>query len=149
MYRFDKNAYDQRVDWFRNARFGMFIHWGLYSIPGRGEWVRSDEEMPESEYLPFFENFTARDFDPKAWAKAAKAAGMGYVVMTAKHHDGFCLFDSALTDFKSTNTPFGRDAVAEFVEAVRSEGLKVGLYFKKAKKAQPILKKEGTLVSKK
>ena len=129
MYCFDADAYSKRVDWFRRARFGMFIHWGLYSIPGRGEWVRSNEQMPESEYLPFFENFTAKDFDPAAWAKAAKTAGMGYVVMTAKHHDGFCLFDSALTDFKSTNTPFGRDAVREFVEAVRAEGLKVGLYF--------------------
>ena len=129
MYHFDRAAYEKRVDWFRKARFGMFIHWGLYSIPGRGEWVRSDEQMPEVAYLPFFETFAAKDFDPKAWAKAAKNAGMGYVVMTAKHHDGFCLFDSALTDFKSTNTPFGRDAVAEFVEAVRAEGLKVGLYF--------------------
>ena len=129
MYKFDEKSYQKRVEWFRNARFGMFIHWGLYSIPGRGEWVRSDEQMPEAAYLPFFETFAAKDFDPKAWAKTAKQAGMGYVVMTAKHHDGFCLFDSALTDFKSTNTPFGRDAVAEFVEAVRAEGLKVGLYF--------------------
>ena len=129
MYQFDRESYEKRVEWFRKARFGMFIHWGLYSIPGRGEWVRSDEEMPEHQYLPFFENFTARDFDPAAWAKAAKAAGMGYVVLTAKHHDGFCLFDSKLTDFKSTNTPFGRDAVVEFLEAARAEGLKVGLYF--------------------
>ena len=129
MYRFDRAQYDARVDWFRRARFGMFIHWGLYSIPGRGEWVRSDEQMPEEDYLPFFRDFSAPDFDPKAWAKAAKAAGMRYVVMTAKHHDGFCLFDSQYTDFKSTNTPFGRDAVKEFVEAVRSEGLRVGLYF--------------------
>ena len=129
MYQFDRESYEKRVEWFRKARFGMFIHWGLYSIPGRGEWVRSDEEMPEHQYLPFFENFTARDFAPAAWAKAAKAAGMGYVVLTAKHHDGFCLFDSKLTDFKSTNTPFGRDAVAEFLEAARAEGLKVGLYF--------------------
>ena len=129
MYCFNQEAYSKRVDWFCKARFGMFIHWGLYSIPGRGEWVRSEEQMPESEYLPFFESFAAKDFNPTAWAKAAKAAGMGYVVMTAKHHDGFCLFDSALTDFKSTNTPFGRDAVAEFVSAVRAEGLKVGLYF--------------------
>ena len=129
MYQFDRESYEKRVEWFRKARFGMFIHWGLYSIPGRGEWVRSDEEMPEHQYLPFFENFTARDFAPAAWAKAAKAAGMGYVVLTAKHHDGFCLFDSKLTDFKSTNTPFGRDAVAEFLEATRAEGLKVGLYF--------------------
>ena len=74
MYRFDREAYNQRVDWFRKARFGMFIHWGLYSIPGRGEWVRSDEQMPEAEYLPYFETFTAKDFDPKTWAKAAKEA---------------------------------------------------------------------------
>ena len=129
MYCFDPEAYWKRVDWFCKARFGMFIHWGLYSIPGRGEWVRSDEEMPEADYLPYFECFNPKDFDPAAWAKAAKEAGMGYVVLTAKHHDGFCLFDSALTDFKSTNTPFGRDAVAEFLEAARAEGLKVGLYF--------------------
>ena len=127
--RFDRAAYEARVDWFRKARFGMFIHWGLYSIPGRGEWVRSDEQLPEEDYMPFFHGFAARDFDPKAWAKAAHQAGMRYVVMTAKHHDGFCLFDSKHTDFKSTNTPFGRDAVKEFVEAVRAEGLKVGLYF--------------------
>ena len=129
MYTFDEKSYQKRVEWFRNARFGMFIHWGLYSIPGRGEWVRSNEQMPEEDYLPYFERFTAKDFDPAAWARAAKQAGMEYVVMTAKHHDGFCLFDSRLTDFKSTNTPFGRDAVKEFVEAVRAEGLKVGLYF--------------------
>ena len=129
MYTFDEKSYQKRVEWFRNARFGMFIHWGLYSIPGRGEWVRSNEQMPEEDYLPYFESFTAKDFAPAAWARAAKQAGMEYVVMTAKHHDGFCLFDSRLTDFKSTNTPFGRDAVKEFVEAVRAEGLKVGLYF--------------------
>ncbi len=129
MYQFERSAYEKRVDWFRKARFGMFIHWGLYSIPGRGEWVRSDEQMPESDYLPYFDTFAPKAFDPAAWAKTAKNAGMEYVVLTAKHHDGFCLFDSALTDFKSTNTPFGRDAVAEFVEAVRAEGLKVGLYF--------------------
>ena len=129
MYRFDRAAYDRRVAWFQQARFGMFIHWGLYSIPGRGEWVRSDEEMPEAAYMPYFQEFTARDYDPKAWAKAAKEAGMQYVVMTAKHHDGFCLFDSQYTDFKSTNTPLGRDIVKDFVEAVRAEGLKVGLYF--------------------
>ena len=129
MYQFNRADYEKRVEWFRNARFGMFIHWGLYSIPGRGEWVRSNEQMPEEDYLPYFESFTAKDFDPAAWARAAKQAGMEYVVMTAKHHDGFCLFDSRLTEFKSTNTPFGRDAVKEFVEAVRAEGLKVGLYF--------------------
>ena len=129
MFRFDEAAYRARVDWFCKARFGMFIHWGLYSIPGRGEWVRSDEQIRREDYMPYFQQFTAEDFNPAAWAKAAKNAGMQYVVMTAKHHEGFCLFDSAYTDFKSTNTPFGRDAVKEFVEAVRAEGLKVGLYF--------------------
>lgn len=129
MYRFDRDAYEARVRWFREARFGMFIHWGLYSIPARGEWVRSDEQMPESEYMPYFDEFNPRDYNPRAWAKAAKEAGMQYVVLTAKHHDGFCLFDSQYTDFKSTNTKLGRDIVRDFVEAVRAEGLRVGLYF--------------------
>lgn len=129
MFVFDAERYHQRVDWFQKARFGMFIHWGLYSIPARGEWIRSTEEMPEDQYMRYFDEFQAQDFDPKAWARAAKEAGMQYVVLTAKHHDGFCLFDSKYTDFKSTNTRFGRDAVREFVDAVRAEGLRVGLYF--------------------
>lgn len=126
---FDWKAYDERMKWFREARFGMFIHWGLYAIPARGEWVRSIEQMPEEEYLPFFEEFDPIDFDPKKWAKAAKAAGMKYAIMTAKHHDGFCLFDSKLTDYKSTNTKAGKDLVREYLEAFRAEGLKVGLYY--------------------
>ena len=126
---FYRTAYEERVRWFREARFGMFIHWGLYAIPARGEWVRSIERMPEEQYMPFFLEFSARDFDPGAWARAAKQAGMKYAVLTAKHHDGFCLFDSQYTDFKSTNTPFGRDAVREFLDAFRAEGLKVGLYY--------------------
>ena len=126
---FDAEAYNKRVAWYQKARFGMFIHWGLYAIPARGEWVRSVEEMPEEEYMPFFEEFDPVDFDPKKWAKAAKEAGMKYAVMTAKHHDGFCLFDSALTDFKSTNTGAGKDLVREYLEAFRQEGLKVGLYY--------------------
>lgn len=129
MFTFDRSAYEARVQWFREARFGMFIHWGLYSIPARGEWVRSDEQMPESEYMPYFDEFNPRDYNPRAWAKAAKEAGMQYVVLTAKHHDGFCLFDSQYTDFKSTNTKLGRDIVRDFVEAVRAEGMRVGLYF--------------------
>lgn len=126
---FDRSAHEARIRWFREARFGMFIHWGLYAIPARGEWVRSNERMPESEYLPYFERFTAPDFDAKRWAKACRSAGMKYAVLTAKHHDGFCLFDSKYTDFKSTNTPFGRDAVREFVDAFRAEGIRVGLYY--------------------
>ncbi len=118
-----------RSQWFRHDRFGMFIHWGLYSIPARGEWVRSTERMTVEDYQPFFDSFNPVDYDPKIWAKAAKEAGMRYAVMTAKHHDGFCLFDSALTDYKATNTPAGRDLVREYVDAFRAEGLKVGLYF--------------------
>ena len=129
MYHFDRTEYEKRMAWFTHARFGMFIHWGLYAIPARGEWVRSFERMPEAEYLPYFDEFDPVDYDPRQWAKAAKMAGAQYVILTAKHHDGFCLFDSAYTDFKSTNTKLGRDIVADFVEAVRAEGLRVGLYF--------------------
>ena len=129
MYRFDREAYESRMKWFLDARFGMFIHWGLYSIPARGEWVRSYEEISKEDYMPYFYEFDPKGYDPKAWARLAKQAGMKYVVLTAKHHDGFCLFDSKLTDFKSTNTKCGRDLVKEFVEAVRAEGLQVGLYF--------------------
>lgn len=129
MYQFNRENYNRRMEWYLEARFGMFIHWGLYAIPARGEWIRSTEEMGREEYMKYFDEFDARDYDPRAWARMAKEAGMRYVVLTAKHHDGFCLFDSQYTDFKSTNTRCGRDLVAEFVEAVRAEGLKVGLYF--------------------
>lgn len=119
----------ERVKWFTQARFGMFVHWGLYAIPGRGEWVMSTERIPVSEYEPYMHEFNPVHYDPTDWAKRAKAAGMQYVILTAKHHDGYCLFDSKLTDYKSTNSPIGRDLVREFVEAVRAEGLKVGLYY--------------------
>lgn len=119
----------RRTKWFCDARFGMFIHWGLYSIPARGEWVRSNEKMTVEEYQQFFNEFNPVNFDPKSWARAAKDAGMKYAVLTAKHHDGFCLFDSKLTDYKATNTPAGRDLVKEYIEAFRSEGLRVGLYY--------------------
>ncbi len=119
----------RRTDWFMDARFGMFIHWGLYSIPARGEWVRGTEEMPTEDYLRYFDEFDPENYDPKVWARAAKNAGMGYAVMTAKHHDGFCLFDSGLTDFKATNTSAKRDLIAEYLEAFRAEGLKVGIYY--------------------
>ncbi len=129
MYQFDRAAYEKRMKWFTEARFGMFIHYGLYSIPARGEWVMSDEEMTDDEYRKYFDAFDPCDLDMRQWAKAAKDAGMKYMVMTAKHHDGFCLYDSKYTDFKSTNTACHRDLVREYVEAVREQGLKVGLYF--------------------
>lgn len=118
-----------RSQWFRHDRFGMFIHWGLYAIPGRGEWVMSEERIPKEEYERFFDEFNPVAYDPVQWARLAKQAGMKYVVLTAKHHDGFCLFDSKLTDYKSTNTVCKRDLVREFVDAVRAEGLRVGLYY--------------------
>lgn len=119
----------ERIQWFNEARFGMFIHWGLYAIPARGEWVRSVERISNEEYQKYFEEFSPERYDPKEWAKAAKAAGMKYAVLTAKHHDGFCLFDSGFTHYKSTNTPAKRDLVREFLEAFRGEGLRVGLYY--------------------
>ena len=119
----------KRTEWFLDARFGMFIHWGLYAIPARGEWIRSTEKISLEDYNKYYEEFNPSDYDPKSWAKAAKEAGMKYAVMTAKHHDGFCLYDTALTDFKATNTKSGRDFIREYVEAFRAEGIKVGLYY--------------------
>lgn len=120
---------ERRTAWFREARFGMFIHWGLYAIPARGEWVRNRERISKEEYRRYFDEFDPANYNPKEWAKAAKAAGMKYAVLTAKHHDGFCLFDSALTEYKSTRTRAGRDLVREFLDAFREEGLRVGLYY--------------------
>ncbi|MFD3257647.1 alpha-L-fucosidase [Paenibacillus lentus] len=119
----------ERTQWFLHDRFGMFIHWGLYAIPARDEWVRSQEKMSLEDYQVFFDEFNPDRYDPRAWARLAKQAGMKYAVMTAKHHDGFCLFDSQLTDYKSTNTQAKRDLVREFLDAFRAEGLKVGLYY--------------------
>ena len=119
----------ERLKWWTDARFGMFIHWGLYALPARHEWVKNAERMTNEQYEKYFEMFNPDMWDPHEWAKMAKAAGMKYVVLTAKHHEGFCNFDSKYTDYKSTNTPFGRDIIKEYVEAFRAEGLKVGFYY--------------------
>ena len=129
MYKFDREAYDRRMEWYRDARFGMFIHWGLYAIPARGEWIKSHKQITDEEYQNYFDEFDPVDYDPKEWARLAKEAGMKYAVLTTKHHDGFCLFDSALTDYKATNTKAGRDLVREYVDAFRAEGLKIGFYY--------------------
>ena len=114
---------------FRADRFGMFIHWGIYAIPSRGEWIRSQEKITIEEYQKYFDEFNPYAYDPREWARLAKRAGMKYAVMTAKHHDGFCMFDSQYTDYKCTNTKAGRDLIREYIEAFRAEGLKVGIYY--------------------
>ena len=119
----------ERMKWWTDARFGMFIHWGLYSLPARHEWVKNMERMTNEQYQKYFDIFNPDMFDPHEWAKMAKAAGMKYVVLTAKHHEGFCLFDSKYTDYKATNTPYGKDLIKQYVEAFRAEGLKVGFYY--------------------
>jgi alpha-L-fucosidase len=114
--------------WFEEARLGMFIHWGLYALPARHEWVMNRERIGAEEYEKYFRHFDPDLYDPREWARAAKDAGMKYVVLTTKHHEGFCLWDSALTDYKSTKTPSGQDLVGQYVDALREEGLKVGFY---------------------
>ena len=116
------------TDWFIHDRFGLFIHWGLYALPARHEWVKNRERIPDEVYQRYFEHFDPDLYDPKEWARAAKNAGMKYFVVTSKHHEGFCLWDSKLTDYKATNTPAGRDLLRPMVEAFREEGLKIGFY---------------------
>ena len=128
-FQFSREAYECRVKWFTEARFGMFIHFGLYSIPARGEWVRSEEFIPKEDYDPLINEFNPTRCDMRQWMRTARDAGMQYVLFTAKHHDGFCLYASAYTDFKSTNSPAGRDFVREFLDAAREYGLRAGLYF--------------------
>ncbi len=117
------------TEWFRHDRFGLFIHFGLYALPARHEWIQHIERKTTEEYQKYFDHFNPDLFDAKEWARQAKAAGMKYAVLTAKHHEGFCLFDSQYTDFKSTNTAFGRDLIREYADAFRAEGLHVGLYY--------------------
>src|ERR1700755_2928234 len=119
----------KRMEWWTDSRFGMFIHWGLYSGAARHEWVKPNEKIDNAGYQKYFDQFNPDYFDPKKWAKAAKAAGMIYAVLTTKHHEGFCLFDSKYTDYKAPNTAAKRDLVREYVNAYRSEGLKVGFYY--------------------
>ena len=119
----------ERMKWWTDARFGMFIHWGLYSMPARHEWVRNYEKIKDEDYQKYFDMYNPDLFQPTEWARMAKEAGMKYFVITAKHHEGFCNWDSQYTDFKITNTPFKRDALKELIEAMRAEGIKVGLYY--------------------
>jgi len=122
-------SYRERTAWFHRARFGLFIHWGLYSLLERGEWVMHHERIPRGEYAKLADRFNPQKFDPDAWAGLAREAGMKYMVMTTRHHDGFCLFDSGVSDFTSTRTAAGRDFIAEYVKACRRARLKVGFYY--------------------
>jgi len=115
--------------WWIHGRFGMFIHWGLYALPARHEWAKSRECISDEEYQRYFDHFNPDLYDPKVWARRAKDAGMKYFVITAKHHEGFCLWDSEYTDYKATNTPYGKDLLKPMVEAFRQEGLRVGFYY--------------------
>lgn len=120
---------EEEMQWFRDAKFGMFIHWGLYSLLGKGEWVLLTEKLNVKEYEKLAGDFSALEFNAKEWAHTAKAAGMKYMVLTTRHHDGFCLFDSKASSFNSMNAAAHKDFVREFVEACRNEGLKVGFYY--------------------
>lgn len=127
----------ERMDWWRDARFGMFIHWGLYAIPAGewdgkteyGEWIRHTAEIPLETYDQFLDEFNPKKFDAKEWVKMARDAGMKYIVITSKHHDGFSLFDSQYSDFDVMATPFKRDILAELAKACREEGIRLGFYY--------------------
>jgi alpha-L-fucosidase len=119
----------ERMAWFEQARFGMFIHWGLYALLGHGEWALNRERIPIDEYRKLAATFDPLDYDPAAWARLAANAGMKYVVLTTKHHEGFCLWDSKVCKFNSLNSAARRDLLAEYVTAVRNAGLKVGFYY--------------------
>lgn len=119
----------RRMRWWHEAKFGMFIHWGLYSVVGRHEWVMENEAIPVHEYEQLAKRFTPTPQAAREWAKLARRAGMKYMVMTTKHHEGFCLFDTETTTYCAPKQAAGRDLVKEYVEAARAEGLRVGFYY--------------------
>jgi len=119
----------RRMRWWHEAKFGMFIHFGLYSLIGRHEWAMEMEGIPVAEYEKLAKQFNPKPNAAREWARLAKHAGMKYMVMTTKHHEGFCLFDTEFTDYCAPKQACGRDLVAEFVEAARAEGLRVGFYY--------------------
>ena len=125
---------DQRTAWYRNAKFGMFIHWGPYSLASvEASWpiMRPSAQFPitQAEYTALPARFNPVRFDPYAWVALAKAAGQRYMVFTTKHHDGFCMFDSSYTDYKITKTPYGKDIVGQLAEACHREQMPIGFYY--------------------
>jgi len=125
----DASDRERRMKWWHQARFGMFIHWGLYSVVGRHEWVMEDEAIPVAEYQQLARQFKPKPNAARDWARLARRAGQKYMVMTTKHHEGFCNFSTRLTDYCAPKQGPGRDLVAEYVEAARAEGLRVGFYY--------------------
>jgi alpha-L-fucosidase len=141
------NGYSQtsqnKMIWWEEAKFGMFIHWGVYAvsagtydgkqIAGIGEWIMNRGKIPVSEYKAYSREFNPVKYDPEAWAKLAKEAGMKYLVITSKHHDGFALFDSKVTDWDIVDaTPYGKDLLKPLAEACWKEGIKLGFYYSQA-----------------
>lgn len=132
-----KDQRDTRMEWWREARFGMFIHWGLYAIPagewsgktGYGEWIRTSAEIPLEVYDTFPKHFNPVRFNADEWVRMAKNAGMKYIVITSKHHDGFCMFDTRQTDFDIMNTPYGKDVMKDLSAACKTYGLKFCFYY--------------------
>jgi len=131
---------DARMRWWREARFGMFIHWGLYAIPagtwkgqrvrGVGEWIMNSANIPKDEYAQLAKQFNPVKYDPAAWVRIAREAGMRYIVITSKHHDGFCLFDSKVTEYDVVDaTPYGRDLLKPLAEECRRQGLRFCTYY--------------------
>ena len=138
-----KEQRDARMAWWREAKFGMFIHWGVYSVPagfyhdqpvnGIGEWIMNRGKIPMAEYQQFAKTFNPVKFDAEAWVKTAKAAGMNYIVITSKHHDGFAMFDTQVSPWGIMHaSPFGRDPLKELAAACKQEGLKLGFYYSQA-----------------
>lgn len=138
-----KGQRDQRMQWWREAKFGMFIHWGVYAVPagtyegqqikGIGEWIMLNGKIPAATYRQYGEKFTAAKYDPAAWAALARRAGMRYMVITSKHHDGFALFDSAVSDWDAVDASAAkRDLIQPLAAAARKEGLRFGLYYSQA-----------------
>ena len=123
-----KQASPQGLNWFQDARFGMFIHWGLYSIIGTQEWVMHTDHVAVHEYAKFAPQFNPTLFNADEWVRIAADAGQKYLVVTSRHHDGFSMYDTALSDYKVTNTPFKRDPMAELATACARHGVKLGFY---------------------
>ena len=124
-----KQASPHGLTWFQDNRFGMFIHWGLYSLIGRGEWVMHVESIPVPEYEKLVPQFNPTKFNADEWVSIAADAGQKYMVITSRHHDGFSMYDTALSEYKVTNTPFKRDPIAELANACAKRGdVKLGMY---------------------